>query len=226
MQVEVYGGLSAATKRRLREIAEAVRGERSIPGLAGSGIKPGTKLIRAIRTRPYRPGGDGGSKWKVPHILTLDHRQVITGTNLERLDLLRPEGSHALERAERPGRFKRPPAGVEGKRMAAPSIERFDPPSGGKATCVVRPARVRQLAAPSTTRKSSEEGLEQDFNSLHAQREASESYIKSQKPRGWNPLPATYDDGGYSGGTMERPGLQKLLAAIQSGMIDVWSYIK
>lgn len=71
------------------------------------------------------------------------------------------------------------------------------------------------------TRKSSEEGLEQDFNSLHAQREACEAYITSQRHEGWKLLSSRYDDGGYSGGSMERPGLQKLLADIQSGLIDV-----
>ena len=71
------------------------------------------------------------------------------------------------------------------------------------------------------TRKSSEEGLEQDFNSLHAQRESCEAYIKSQRHEGWVALPTHYNDGGYSGGSMERPGLAKLLADIQSGAVDV-----
>src|SRR5437762_11586788 len=71
------------------------------------------------------------------------------------------------------------------------------------------------------TRKSSEEGLEQDFNSLHAQRESCEAYIKSQKHEGWVALPVLYDDGGYSGGSIERPALQKLLADIQSRAVDV-----
>ena len=70
------------------------------------------------------------------------------------------------------------------------------------------------------TRKSSEEGLEQDFNSLHAQREACEAYIKSQKHEGWVVLPAQYDDGGISGATMERPALQQLLADIRARKID------
>ena len=71
------------------------------------------------------------------------------------------------------------------------------------------------------TRKSSEEGLEQDFNSLHAQRESCDAYIKSQRHEGWVPLPALYDDGGYSGGSTERPALKRLLADIQSHLIDV-----
>src|ERR687893_808817 len=71
------------------------------------------------------------------------------------------------------------------------------------------------------TRKSSEEGLEQSFNSLHAQREACEAYVLSQKHEGWRALPTTYDDGGFSGGSLERPGLKKLLEDIASGLIDV-----
>ena len=71
------------------------------------------------------------------------------------------------------------------------------------------------------TRKSSEEGLEQAFNSLDAQREACVAYILSQKHEGWTVLPALYDDGGYSGGTMERPALKRLIADIEAGQIDV-----
>jgi site-specific DNA recombinase len=71
------------------------------------------------------------------------------------------------------------------------------------------------------TRKSSEEGLEQDFNSLHTQREASEAFIKSQQGEGWKLVKTAYDDGGLSGGNMERPALQRLLEDIRHGLIDV-----
>ncbi len=71
------------------------------------------------------------------------------------------------------------------------------------------------------TRKSSEEGLEQDFNSLHAQREACEAFVKSQAGEGWRLIKTAYDDGGLSGGTMERPALQRLLADIRQKLIDV-----
>src|SRR4051794_16237008 len=71
------------------------------------------------------------------------------------------------------------------------------------------------------TRKSSEEGLEQAFNSLDAQREACEAYIKSQRHEGWTCLAQAYDDGGLSGATMDRPALQQLLADIQAGKVDV-----
>lgn len=70
------------------------------------------------------------------------------------------------------------------------------------------------------TRKSSEEGLEQSFNSLHAQREACEAYIASQKHEGWQLIPTPYDDGGFSGGSMERPGLKALLADVEAGLIN------
>lgn len=71
------------------------------------------------------------------------------------------------------------------------------------------------------TRKSSEEGLEQSFNSLDAQREACEAFILSQREEGWKALPAHYDDGGYSGGTMERPALQNLLQDVEAGKVNV-----
>jgi DNA invertase Pin-like site-specific DNA recombinase len=71
------------------------------------------------------------------------------------------------------------------------------------------------------TRKSSEEGLEQNFNSLDAQREACEAFISSQKHEGWTILPEMYDDGGFSGGTIERPAFQRLLVDVGEGKIDV-----
>jgi site-specific DNA recombinase len=70
------------------------------------------------------------------------------------------------------------------------------------------------------TRKSSEEGLEQSFNSLEAQQEACRAYILSQKHEGWSEIKKHYDDGGFSGGTMERPALKRLLSDIQEGQID------
>jgi site-specific DNA recombinase len=78
-----------------------------------------------------------------------------------------------------------------------------------------------RLACAIYTRKSSEEGLEQDFNSLHAQREACASYIQSQKHEGWVTLPTAYDDGGYSGGNMDRPGLSQLMADIAAGKVKI-----
>ena len=84
-----------------------------------------------------------------------------------------------------------------------------------------RPRSLRKLRCAVYTRKSSEEGLDQEFNSLDAQREACKAYIASQKPEGWLLVPDRYDDGGFSGGTLERPALRRLLADIEDGRIDV-----
>ncbi len=78
----------------------------------------------------------------------------------------------------------------------------------------------RQVRCAIYTRKSTEEGLQQDFNSLDAQRESAENYIASQKAEGWVCLPDRYDDGGFTGGNMDRPALQRLLADIGAGKID------
>ena len=80
---------------------------------------------------------------------------------------------------------------------------------------------IRKLRCAIYTRKSSEEGLEQEFNSLHAQREACEAYIASQRSEGWVLVRDQYDDGGVSGGTLERPGLKRLMADIEDGLVDV-----
>lgn len=82
-------------------------------------------------------------------------------------------------------------------------------------------AQRKVLRCAVYTRKSSDEGLDQEFNSLDAQRESCEAYVKSQAAEGWKALTAAYDDGGFSGGSMERPGLRKLLADIEAGKVDV-----
>ncbi len=81
--------------------------------------------------------------------------------------------------------------------------------------------KPRSLRCAIYTRKSTEEGLDQAFNSLHAQREACEAYVKSQAGEGWSLIRTIYDDGGYSGGSMERPALQSLLTEIDDGRVDV-----
>ena len=80
---------------------------------------------------------------------------------------------------------------------------------------------VRKLRCAVYTRKSTEEGLDKEFNSLQAQREACEAYIASQRSEGWVLIREPYDDGGFSGGTLERPALQQLLADIEEGLVDV-----
>src|SRR5690349_546919 len=80
--------------------------------------------------------------------------------------------------------------------------------------------RIERVRCAIYTRKSSEEGLEQEFNSLQAQREACEAFINSQRHEGWVCLRTAYDDGGFSGATMERPALQRLLADIAAGRVN------
>jgi DNA invertase Pin-like site-specific DNA recombinase len=84
-----------------------------------------------------------------------------------------------------------------------------------------QPAARSGLRCAIYTRKSSEEGLEQEFNSLDAQREACEAYIRSQRHEGWALVPARYDDGGLSGGSLNRPALQRLLIDVASGRVDL-----
>src|SRR6202035_466774 len=79
----------------------------------------------------------------------------------------------------------------------------------------------QQVRCAVYTRKSSEEGLEQSFNSLDAQREACTAYIQSQKHEGWIEVKEGYDDGGFSGGTMERPALGRLLNDVRAGKIGI-----
>jgi site-specific DNA recombinase len=82
------------------------------------------------------------------------------------------------------------------------------------------PRSSRTVRCAIYTRKSTEEGLEQEFNSLQAQRESAEAYIASQVHEGWHCLGERYDDGGFTGGNMDRPALRRLLAAIEAGMVD------
>jgi DNA invertase Pin-like site-specific DNA recombinase len=83
------------------------------------------------------------------------------------------------------------------------------------------PAEVRKSRCAVYTRKSTDEGLEKEFNTLDAQRESCEAYVASQRAEGWLLVPDRYDDGGFTGGTLERPALQRLLADIEAGRVDV-----
>ena len=85
---------------------------------------------------------------------------------------------------------------------------------------MTRSVEIQQVRCAAYTRKSTEEGLDQDFNTLDAQREACEAYVASQKGLGWLCLADHYDDGGFSGGTLDRPALARLLADIKAGKID------
>ena len=79
---------------------------------------------------------------------------------------------------------------------------------------------MKKIRCAIYTRKSSEDGLDQEFNSLDAQRESCASYVASQKHEGWVLLPTAYDDGGLSGGSLERPALQRLMQDMRDGLVD------
>ncbi len=83
------------------------------------------------------------------------------------------------------------------------------------------PATTKKLRCAVYTRKSTDEGLDKEFNTLDAQREACEAYVASQRAEGWTLVRDRYDDGGFSGGTLERPALKRLLADIEQGLVDV-----
>jgi DNA invertase Pin-like site-specific DNA recombinase len=92
---------------------------------------------------------------------------------------------------------------------------------GGAAAVAPMPTTVRKLRCAIYTRKSTEEGLNQAFNTLHAQYDACRAYIDSQRAEGWLLLPDRYDDGGFSGGTLERPALKRLLLDVERGHLDI-----
>src|SRR6266852_9521402 len=106
--------------------------------------------------------------------------------------------------------------------LPAPSPERSGAGPGSLA-CGSRtmPSERRVLRCAVYTRKSSEHGLEQDFNSLDAQREAGEAYIKSQSHEGWKLIRTRYDDGGLSGASLDRPALQELLDDVRARKVDI-----
>src|ERR1700756_907606 len=141
--------------------------------------------------RMERPDAAGGSAWRWLCREWQDLPKPVEGC-------LR-DHRHALERAE----ILRP---------ARQAIEKV-------LTMKTRSTKVVRCAI--YTRVSTDQGLEQDFNSLDAQYEASQAYIRSQAHAGWTLLRAKYDDGGFSGGHTDRPALQRLLADVRSGAIDV-----
>jgi site-specific DNA recombinase len=93
-------------------------------------------------------------------------------------------------------------------------------PTGLSARRAPAPPPPRVVRCAIYTRKSTEEGLDQDFNSLDAQREACEAYVASQRHEGWMALPEKYNDGGFTGANMDRPGLERLIADIEAGRVD------
>src|SRR4030088_314288 len=108
---------------------------------------------------------------------------------------------------------------MTGTRWSGPRFFGLDkPPSEGAA---VKSGTVKPVRCAIYARVSTDHGLEQDFNSLDAQHDAAQAYIRSQAHAGWTLIRFRYDDGGYSGGSTDRPSLQRLLSDVKAGKIDV-----
>ncbi len=203
-QADQHGGLSAEARRRLADVASGDPARVPQPRTATPRIKPGSTLLREWHGRTYT-------------VLALDQGFEMAG---QRFVSLSEVARH-----------------ITGAHWSGPRF--FGLRRGGGTTGSARSgqqaadARVRSRRGSSHsaartglrcaiyTRKSSEEGLEQEFNSLDAQREACEAYIRSQRHEGWTLLSTRYDDGGLSGGSMNRPALQRLLADVASGRVDL-----
>ena len=200
-QEVALGGLRPEPQRQLRQIAMELKQTGEATKRFRPRLKPGTRLIREWQGRTYEVVVlDDGFSWQGTHYRSLSAiARKITGT----------AWSGPLFFGLKPN----PSADRRSRKMPDPAGE---PMEGSDAAA--DPSRKRCAIY---TRKSSEEGLEQEFNSLQAQSEACEAYIRSQRHEGWILARTRYDDGGFSGGNMERPALQRLLADIQGGRIDI-----
>ncbi len=196
LQEIAHGGLGKATRRKLQTMAKALQTTGRVGPTPSLSLKPGARLVREWRGRT--------------HTVTITEDGFeYAGTNYPSLTKIAKKITAAHWSG--PRFFGLLVAGAERPSDGGAMAESDKTPrrSAKKARCAIY------------TRKSSGEGLEQAFNSLDAQREACAAFILSQKREGWTVLPGLYDDGGFSGGTMERPALKRLVADIEAGQIDV-----
>ena len=198
VQELAFGGLKPATVKKLEALGEQIDGKRSGKRKPRTDAKPiaGTRLVREWQgTMQTVTVTAAGFEWQGRPYQSLSAvARAITGTRWNGwifFGLKKPAASGSMSARGTKARQEAPLA----------------PPAARKLRCAVY------------TRKSSEEGLEQAFNSLDAQREACEAYILSQRAEGWLLVPDRYDDGGISGGTLERPALRRLLADIEAGRV-------
>ena len=226
IQAAEFGDLDRAILRRLREMkGEALESGQARPFATrgpttreGVGLKSGALLVREWNGRIERVMVlDEGYAWNGGVYRSLSQAaKAITGTNWNGHRFFGLKGvRNAISRR---------------KGMAAPTSERSarhlriaPAPGSNRAGGPRMKQGERKIALRCAvyTRVSTESGLEQDFNSLDNQREASEAYIKSQAHEGWKLVRERYDDGGFSGGSMERPALQKLLGDVRARKIDI-----
>ena len=191
-----HGGLGKATRRKLKTLAKMFRTTGRVAPDPGLSLKPGARLVREWHGRTHTVTVNGRRIRICRYELSVAHegRSKDHWCPLVWPALLWPRAcGRALQAAE----------------TTMAESEKASRRSARRMRCAIY------------TRKSSEEGLEQAFNSLDAQREACAAFILSQKHEGWTVLPTLYDDGGFSGGTMDRPALQRLLGDIGAGKVDV-----
>src|SRR5680860_836467 len=162
----------------------------------------------AVRTDPAAAAGGCQGRPRPAAVRHVAQTRVASDAGVERPDISGRGNGHGLR---------------DGRQSLQVALGHRQKDHG---SALVRPALFRagvmrpKIRCAIYTRKSTEDGLEQEFNSLHAQREACAAYIASQKAEGWVLLPEQYDDGGISGATMERPALQKLLADLDDRRVD------
>ena len=195
LQERAYGGLSMATARKLERASADPLGRGAVKPAPPISLRPGTRLVR---------------EWRGVTHMVLIHADGIEwrGQRYRSLSLVARKITGARWSGPRFFGLRRGRWTLLQPREQA--MARADP---ARAGLTVRCAIY--------TRKSSDEGLEQEFNSLDAQREACEAYIVSQRHAGWIALSDMYDDGGLSGGTMERPALKRLLEDIKAGKVQI-----
>jgi DUF2924 family protein/resolvase-like protein len=196
LQERAHGGPAAATKRHLRSLVAEIETKGTRVFDPPVALKPGARLVREWAGRTYT-------------VIVLD-----TGFEYE---------------GERYPSLSRVAARITGAHWSGPRFFGCGKPLRSRMPEMSKPAPSRggrRWRCAIYTRKSSEEGLEQAFNSLDAQREACEAYIKSQRHEGWTCLPQSYDDGGLSGATMDRPALQQLLSTSARAGSMWWSATK
>jgi DNA invertase Pin-like site-specific DNA recombinase len=241
LQERAFGALSRDAAKRLAAMAQALgaeaKGEATPSASAGRRIKPGSRILREWQGHTHEiVVVQDGYLWSGEvHASLSAIARAITGTSwsgwrffgLDPRKQRRGRGQRRQSCHDRRAFLAVAQASPRSRRMTSASgympryrkVGAVGANAHGSAGVSGSGPAVRRCAI--YTRKSTEEGLAQDFNSLDAQREACEAYVLSQRHEGWRLLPQGYDDGGYSGGTMARPGLQALLASVDAGEVDV-----
>ena len=217
LQADAFGGLDKSIQRMLRSNREegiAVPFDRRAPQTReGVGLKAGALLVREWKGQLERVMVlEDSFAWNGQTFGSLSQiAKAMTGTNWNghRFFGLRQGKTVRADEASKRRKGRAGTAGTAAADAASGDARVKDRSVKGILRCAIY------------TRVSTDQGLEQDFNSLDAQREASEAYIKSQAHEGWRLIRDRYDDGGYSGGSMDRPALQKLLADVEAKRIDV-----